>query len=152
MAQSCLGFGSYASLSCQIQTWICLFQQNVGCLTPMLRVAYKSLFSNLPRAGFPLSTPSRLFSDSSSSFDASEDRDVTVSRGNKQAIALLRRVALAMESGKSWRTSVDKKVLVVPKTAEFSVEHESEGDEHCLELQFKWVTDSAKARARKSEQ
>lgn len=118
----------------------------------MLRVAYKSLFSNLPRAGFPLSTPSRLFSDSSSSFDASEDRDVTVSRGNKQAIALLRRVALAMESGKSWRTSVDKKVLVVPKTAEFSVEHESEGDEHCLELQFKWVTDSAKARARKSEQ
>ena len=104
----------------------------------MLRAASKSLLAPF-RAGPPFSPLSRCLSNSASSHDASEDRDVTVSRGNKQAIALLRRVALAMESGKSWRVSVDKKVLVIPKDAEFSVEHESEGNEHCLELQFKWI-------------
>jgi amphi-Trp domain-containing protein len=81
-----------------------------------------------------------------------DDIDVTVSRGNKQAIALLRRVALALESGKSWRTSVDKKALVVPKTAEFSVELETEGKENCLELQFKWISEPPKSRAKKADQ
>jgi amphi-Trp domain-containing protein len=118
----------------------------------MLHLSSKSLFFIPLRAGFPVSAVTRRFSDSSSSFDASGDRDVTVTRANKQAVALLRRVALAMENQQSWRTSVDKKPLVIPKNAEFSVEHESEGDEHCVELQFKWVTDPAKSRVKKNKE
>jgi amphi-Trp domain-containing protein len=88
----------------------------------------------------------RHFTSSAVSDDSSADRDITVSRGDKQAIALLRRVALAIESGKNWRTTIDKKRLVVPKDAEFSVEHESEGHENCLELQFKWVAQPTRVK------
>jgi amphi-Trp domain-containing protein len=110
-------------------------------MVTMLRSASKLLTTPLRFAPFrPCAV--RFFSESASS--QNDDVDVTVSRGNKQAIALLRRVALAMESGKSWRTSVDKKALVVPKTAEFSVELETEGNENCLELQFKWTSSPSK--------
>ncbi len=130
----------YCSFNPDISTRI------VDSVGPMLRVTSKSLLSFPFRAVFPLPTPSRFFANAVTS----EDRDVTVPRANKQAIALLRRVADNMESGKSWRTSVDKHPLVVPKHAAFSVEHESEGPEHCLELQFKWVRDPVKSRAKKS--
>ena len=113
----------------------------------MLRATSKLLAATPMRSDF-LGNFSRHFASSTSSQSTNAVRDVTVSRTDKQAIALLRRVADAMESGKSWRLTVDKKVCVVPTTAKFSVEHETEpaeneaGIEQCLELQFKWIKHS----------
>ena len=107
----------------------------------MIRSATRCLVT--ARAEIQRPFAARLFATSASSDDATAERDVTVSRSDKQAIALLRRVADAMESGKSWRLTVDKKIVVVPSTAKFSVEHEVAAkelaDEQCLELQFTWV-------------
>jgi amphi-Trp domain-containing protein len=104
----------------------------------MLRSASKFIVS--ARAVIQRPSTSLRFASSASSQSDSYERDVTVSRSDKQAIALLRRVADAIESGKSWRVTVDKKVVVVPTAAKFSLEHEvEEGNEQCLELQFKWV-------------
>jgi len=116
----------------------------------MLRSASK-LFVPAPlRAALERPLSARPFATSGSSHDSSPDRDVTVLRGNKQAIALLRRVALALESGESWRTSVEKKAVFVPKDAEFSIEHETEGNQHCLELQFKWIREPTARKAKPS--
>lgn len=132
-----------------VNSFFCASWYMIEAAVTMLRCASKLLTTPLRSASFRPCI-GRHFSESASS--QSDDIDVTVSRGNKQAIALLRRVALAMESGKSWRTSVDKKALVVPKTAEFSVELETEGNENCLELQFKWISEPPKSRAKKADQ
>ena len=122
-----------------------------SCIS-MIRSASKLILAAPLRAALTRPFAIRPFASSAAPEESASDRDVTVSRGTKQTIALLRRVALALESGKSWRTSVDKQVLVVPKDAEFSVEHESEGNEHCLELQFRWVADPNARKAKKSNE
>ena len=70
---------------------------------------------------------------------SSDERDVEVKKTEKEFVALLRRIADAVEADKSFRIQVDNVRLTVPETAEVSVEHEQEGDEHCVELQFKWT-------------
>jgi len=79
------------------------------------------------------------------------DRDVEAVRSKKVAIALLRRVADNLEAGKPWLVQVSGRRLRVPATAEFSVEHECEGVENCIELQFKWEGNKQKKRAPKEE-
>ena len=69
---------------------------------------------------------------------SSSERDVEVVKTEKQFVALLRRVADAVEANKSFRVQVDKLRMTVPEDAKVSVEHELEGGENCLELQFKW--------------
>lgn len=69
----------------------------------------------------------------------SQDRDVEKVKTEKEFVALLRRIADAVEADKSFRIQVDKVRLTVPETAEVSVEHEQEGNEHNIELQFKWT-------------
>ena len=69
---------------------------------------------------------------------SSDERDVEVKKTEKEFVALLRRIADAVEADKSFRIQVDNVRLPVPEMAEVYVEHEQEGDEHCVELQFKW--------------
>ncbi len=72
----------------------------------------------------------------------SADRDVTKSKTEASFVALLRRVADAVEAGKKFQVQVKGKKLWIPETAMVSVEHEQEGNENELELQFKWTTSS----------
>ena len=51
-------------------------------------------------------------------------RDVEVNKNEKQMVALLRRIADAVETHKSFRISVKGEKLTVPKNAACSVEHE----------------------------
>lgn len=50
----------------------------------------------------------------------------------------MRRLADAMESGEAFRIQVMGKRFTVPVTAELSFEHEVEGSDEELELQFRW--------------
>lgn len=54
-------------------------------------------------------------------------------------MAKLRRLADALEQGESFETQVAGERVYVPKTAEFNVEHEREGNEEELEFQLKWT-------------
>mmetsp|Transcript_22429 Transcript_22429/g.34048 ORF Transcript_22429/g.34048 Transcript_22429/m.34048 type:complete len:115 (-) Transcript_22429:264-608(-) len=69
-----------------------------------------------------------------------EERDVEVVKTEKQFVALLRRVADAVEENQSWRVQVDKVRLTVPEDAAVTVEHEVEDGHHNIELQFRWPT------------
>ena len=73
------------------------------------------------------------------------DRDVEKlesekSKTENEFVALLRRIADAVEADKSFRVQVDGVRLTVPETAKVSVEHEQNGDDHEIELQFKWTS------------
>ncbi len=70
---------------------------------------------------------------------ASGDRDVTKAKTENSMVSLLRRVADSLEAGKSFHIQVKNEKLVVPEDAKVSVEHEKKGNEHELELQFKWT-------------
>ena len=67
------------------------------------------------------------------------DRDVTKNKTETAMIALLRRVADSLEGGKSFQVMVKGERLNVPEDAKVSIEHEMKGQEHELELQFKWT-------------
>ncbi len=64
---------------------------------------------------------------------------MTHEKTEKRFATLLRRAADALEQGKPWALTVVDKRVTVPEDASVSVEHEVEGAEHCLELQFKWT-------------
>jgi amphi-Trp domain-containing protein len=65
-------------------------------------------------------------------------RDVTKIRGKDEFVALLRRVADALEGGEALRIQVGGVRVTVPEDAELSVEHEAEGGAHEIELQMRW--------------
>lgn len=66
------------------------------------------------------------------------ERDVEKVYSTKQFVAKLRRLADALESGKTFTIQVAGKRIRVPQGASISVEHErSEGTEE-VELQLKW--------------
>lgn len=67
------------------------------------------------------------------------DRDVEKMYSAADSAAKLRRLADALESGKRFRISVAGERINVPKRAEFSVEHEREGDSEEVEFQLKWT-------------
>lgn len=66
------------------------------------------------------------------------DRDVERLKNRDTFVATLRRVADALEKGESFRIQVAEQRLTVPADAEFSIEHEVQGDQNELELQFRW--------------
>lgn len=66
------------------------------------------------------------------------ERDVEKMYSAADSAAKLRRLADALESGKRFRISVAGERINVPKRAEFSVEHEREGDTEEVEFQLKW--------------
>ena len=67
------------------------------------------------------------------------DRDVEKMYSAAESAAKLRRLADALESGKRFRISVAGERINVPVRAEFSIEHEREGDTEEVEFQLKWT-------------
>jgi amphi-Trp domain-containing protein len=67
-----------------------------------------------------------------------KERDIEKIYSTKQFIAKLRRLADALESGRTFSIQVAGKRVRVPASASISVEHErSEGTEE-VEFQLKW--------------
>lgn len=66
------------------------------------------------------------------------DRDIEKTYSISEFAAKLRRLADNLEAGKNFEIQVAGKRIYVPDSAEFSVEHEVEGDQHEIEFQLKW--------------
>lgn len=66
------------------------------------------------------------------------ERDIEKVYSNKEFVAKLRRLADAIETGDKFEIQVAGERIYVPVRAEYSVEHEREGDEEELEFQIKW--------------
>ena len=72
------------------------------------------------------------------------DRDKERSVTTEQFIAALRRVADALEAGKSVLVRVRGEQVRVPRGATVSIEHEREGADEELEFQFRWAREEKK--------
>lgn len=69
------------------------------------------------------------------------ERDIEKVYSTSDYVAKLRRLADALEKGEKFEISIAGERVYVPVRAEFSVEHEREGDEEEIEFQIKWKTD-----------
>lgn len=67
-----------------------------------------------------------------------EERDVEKGYTTAEVVAKLRRLADALETDKPFRIQVAGERILVPRRAEFSIEHERGSDEEEVELQLKW--------------
>ncbi len=67
-----------------------------------------------------------------------EDRDIERIYATDDVVAKLRRLADALETGKSFRIQIAGERFRVPARAEFSVEHERGDGEEEVEFQLKW--------------
>lgn len=65
-------------------------------------------------------------------------RDVERRYSTPEAVAKLRRLADALESGRPFRIQVAGERIHVPARAEFSVEHERGDSDEEVELQLRW--------------
>ena len=74
---------------------------------------------------------------------AKDDRDVDRTYSDTDAVAKLRRLADALESGRPFRIQVAGERIRVPRGARFSVEHERTGDVEEIELQLSWTRAAA---------
>ena len=68
-------------------------------------------------------------------------RDVERTYTAKQFVSKLRRLADAIENGERFRIQVGGERVSVPSDATISVEHEREGKDEEVELQFRWTND-----------
>lgn len=68
-----------------------------------------------------------------------QDRDIEKVYSTADFAAKLRRLADAIETGERFEIQVAGERIHVPKKAEFTVEHEREGNEEELEFQLKWT-------------
>ena len=68
-----------------------------------------------------------------------EERDVEKGYSTEETVAKLRRLADALETGSPFRIQIAGERIRVPARAEFTIEHEREGDEEEVEFQFKWT-------------
>jgi amphi-Trp domain-containing protein len=66
-------------------------------------------------------------------------RDVEHTPSKARFIATLRRVADALEQGRSFRLRVAGERVYVPARARFSIEHERGWTEEEVEFQLKWT-------------
>ena len=69
------------------------------------------------------------------------ERDVEKSYSQAETVAKLRRLADALETGKTFRIQIAGERIRVPARAEFSIEHERGSDEEEVEFQLKWSLD-----------
>jgi amphi-Trp domain-containing protein len=67
------------------------------------------------------------------------ERDVEKIYSTSEVVSKLRRLADALEQGERFEIQVAGERVYVPARAEFSVEHEREGDEEEIEFQLKWT-------------
>jgi amphi-Trp domain-containing protein len=73
---------------------------------------------------------------------AKESRDIERIYDTADVVAKLRRLADALEKGDSFRIQIAGERFRVPKSAQFSIEHERGDDEEEVEFQLKWSLDS----------
>ncbi|HWL50057.1 MAG TPA: amphi-Trp domain-containing protein [Acidimicrobiia bacterium] len=72
---------------------------------------------------------------------AKESRDIERIYDTADVVAKLRRLADALEKGNSFRIQIAGERFRVPKSAQFSIEHERGDDEEEVEFQLKWALD-----------
>lgn len=70
-----------------------------------------------------------------------KQRDIEKQYSNAEFAAKLRRLADAVENGTRFDIQIAGERIYVPVGAEFSVEHEREGNEEEIEFQIKWHND-----------
>lgn len=68
-----------------------------------------------------------------------QDRDIEKVYSTEDFVAKLRRLADALETGERFEIQVAGERIYIPERAEFTVEHEREGNEEELEFQLKWT-------------
>lgn len=76
---------------------------------------------------------------------AKSSRDVESVPSTAEAVAKLRRLADALETGQPFRIQVAGERFRVPSRAQFSVEHERGDDEEEIEFQLKWALEQQEA-------
>jgi amphi-Trp domain-containing protein len=69
------------------------------------------------------------------------ERDVEKIYATEEVVAKLRRLADALEAGRTFRISVAGERIRVPARAQFSIEHERGEGEEEVEFQLKWSLD-----------
>ncbi|WP_305811609.1 amphi-Trp domain-containing protein [Photobacterium leiognathi] len=67
-----------------------------------------------------------------------QERDIEKQYSNADFAAKLRRLADAVENGTRFDIQIAGDRIYVPVRAEYSIEHEREGDEEEIEFQIKW--------------
>lgn len=67
------------------------------------------------------------------------ERDIEKIYATSEFVAKLRRLADSLESGEKFEIQIAGERIYVPARAEYSVEHEREGNEEEIELQIKWT-------------
>ena len=72
---------------------------------------------------------------------AKESRDIERIYDTADVVAKLRRLADALEKGHSFRIQIAGERFRVPKSAQFSIEHERGVDQEEVEFQLKWSLD-----------
>ena len=77
-------------------------------------------------------------------------RDVERIYSTGEVVAKLRRLADALEADRSFRIQIGGVRIRVPERAQFSIEHERDGDEEEIEFQLKWSLEPAEAEAEES--
>ncbi|MCG3863264.1 MULTISPECIES: amphi-Trp domain-containing protein [unclassified Photobacterium] len=71
-----------------------------------------------------------------------QERDIEKQYSNAEFAAKLRRLADAVENGTRFDIQIAGERIYVPVRAEYSIEHEREGDEEEIEFQIKWRNDN----------
>lgn len=66
------------------------------------------------------------------------ERDIEKVYDTADYVAKLRRLADALESGDKFEIQIAGERIYVPVRAEYSIEHEREGDEEEIEFQIRW--------------
>ena len=66
------------------------------------------------------------------------ERDIEKVDSTTDYVAKLRRLADALETGDKFEIQIAGERIYVPVRAEFSIEHEREGDEEEIEFQIRW--------------
>lgn len=66
------------------------------------------------------------------------DRDIEKSYTTSQFVEKLRRFADSLESGEKFEIQIAGERIYVPVHAEFSLEHEREGNNEEIEFQIRW--------------
>ena len=67
------------------------------------------------------------------------DRDIEKKYTKKEFTEKLRRLADAVESGEKFEIQIANERIYVPVRAEFTIEHEREGNSEEVEFQIKWT-------------
>ena len=66
------------------------------------------------------------------------ERDIEKVYETADYVAKLRRLADALEAGDKFEIQIAGERIYVPVRAEYSIEHEREGDEEEIEFQIRW--------------